>query len=151
MLPISGFVPILILIISALFASWLMAAWLPARTATRRLKFLLAALISLGELVVSGVGLLASGGSLEEMLSYYDRHNTGLIYTGLTYCLCAPLLSTPFVAGAAALLYLGGKAARSQDRLADGKVMIVFGFLLWIVSTIIYVFVVNFWHWADRI
>ena len=149
--PTLGFFSGVILILSALIAAWLMAVWLPGSSASRHFKLLLAALLSLGVLVASGVGLLASGGSLEEMLSYYDRHNTGLIYTGLTYCLCAPLLSTPFVAGAAALLYFGGRKVRSQAGRVGGGVMVALGFLLWIVSIIVYGNLVNFLFWAERI
>ena len=66
---ISSFVAVVTLILSALIASWLLAAWLPGRSTTRGRIFLLAALIALAVLFTSELGLLALEGSLVKKLS----------------------------------------------------------------------------------
>ena len=118
----------LILILPALAVAWALAVWLPGRAFGRESKVGLAVLISYVGLLLTMVDLMATGvlGTFSDAIAV------------VTF----PLLFTvPTMAGAAALLYFGGRAVRfrrSRARVILGCVSAVFGFLLWIGTALLY-------------
>jgi hypothetical protein len=131
-------VRILVLIVSALLMTWALAVWLPGRAFTRGAKLRLAALLSLVGFQFARVGVMATiptfnGSFLTDILQYISEHGD-LTYWAFYWA--GPLLfSVPVMAGAATLLYFGGRAVRfrrSGAAVIKARVGVVLGFLLWI-------------------
>jgi hypothetical protein len=124
---------ILMYFLPPLITTWALVVWLPKQPKNRKVFW--ATLISAGVMLVSGVLYKVAGGlydwGIGEWVAYYCS---------------AFLLTIPLVAGADMLLYSGGLAIRlhlSRRRVLLGYIMLLLGFLLWLVTIGIYLSVLE--------